>query len=165
MVRERIGWVTRVARRSSWARTILAGIIGGIFFGAIIQFWMGVMTDVGALYGAHSIVRGWIAHLFHSIVGAMILTGIVKQTPLRKYTTKPSGKMAIGLMYGFALWAIFIALILPVWLNMMTQWGGGTPIQDSKLRFPASLLGFSIYGLIVGGSIQLPPSAVRGKRR
>lgn len=147
-------------KRSSWTRTTLMGIIGGILFGIIIQFWMGNMADVGALYGAHSVVRGWIAHLFHSVIGALLFTALVKRTPLRKYTTKLTGKVTVGLLYGVVLWTVFIALLLPVWLDLMTRWGGGTPLLDSKLRFPASLIGFALYGLIVGGGIHLPSSTV-----
>lgn len=148
---------------SLWARTTVMGIMGGILFGATIQFWMGNMVDVGALYGSHSVIWGWVAHLFHSVVGAIILAGIVRHTPLRKYATKPSGKVVVGLVYGFVLWVVFIGVVLPIWLDVMTQWGGGIPLQDSDLRFPASLIGFSLYGLVVSGGIQLAPPAVEEK--
>lgn len=147
-------------RLSRLAKTTLFGIIGGVLFGAVIHFWMMDMVDVGAMYGVHSVILGWIAHLAHSVIGAIVLTSIVSRTSLRGYAMKRTGKVAIGLGYGFVLWTVFIVLILPIWLDVMTQWGGGIPIKNSELRFPESFLGFLLYGSIVGGGIQLPPSTV-----
>lgn len=143
---------------SIWTRSTLIGVIGGVPFGLIIQFWMGNMIDVGAMYGDHSVIRGWIAHLFHSIVGAIVFTGVVSHTRLKNHAIAPSRKVAVGVVYGLVLWAVFSAVILPIWLDVVTQWGGGIPLLDSKLRFPATFIGFVVYGLIVSVGVRLPTS-------
>jgi hypothetical protein len=120
---------------------------------------MGNMIDVGAMYGGHSVTRGWIAHLFHSIVGAIVFTGVVGYTRLKNHAMAPSRKVSFGVVYGLVLWAVFIAVILPIWLDVMTRWGGGTPLLDSKSRFPASFIGFLAYGLIVAWGVRLPTTA------
>lgn len=145
---------------SLWVRTALLGLFGGVLFGVIVQFWMEIMSDVGALYGDHSVVRGWAAHLFHSVVGAFVFTGIVGRSHLSNFVTSASRRAAFGLLYGVILWAIFNGIILPIWLDAMTQWGGGTPVVESKLRFPVSFIGFLMYGLIVSTSVPLPGTPV-----
>lgn len=159
MVSVQIPWVIKSGGLSNWARTVLIGVIGGIPFGLIIQFWMGNMIDVGAMYGDHSVVRGWSAHLLHSIVGAIVFTGIVTNTRLKDHVTAPLRKTAFGIAYGLILWFVFIMALLPVWLGVMTQWGGGTPFLDIKSRFPASVIGFLVYGLIVAWGVQVHASA------
>lgn len=159
MVSQQITRIIKPVWTSNWARPILIGIIGGIPFGLIIQFWMGNMIDVGAMYGDHSVVRGWSAHLFHSVVGAVVFAGIASHTRLKNHAAGPSRKVVFGVAYGLVLWAVFIALILPIWLDMMTRWGGGTPLIGSKLRFPASFIGFLVYGLIVAWGVRLPTTA------
>ena len=159
MKSDRTSPVIKSVWTSTWIRTILIGIIGGIPFGVIIQFWMGDMIDVGALYGDHSVVRGWLAHLFHSSMGGVVFTGIVSQTRLKNLASTLLNKAGFGVAYGLLLWAVFIAVVLPIWLQMMTRWGGGTPVIDSKLRFPASFIGFLVYGLIVALGVRLPAAA------
>lgn len=149
---------------SHWTRTLVTGVIAGIPFGLIIQFWLGNMIDVGAMYGDHSVVRGWIAHLFHSVAGAVVFAGIVSHTRLKNHATAPSRKMALGVVYGLILWAVFVAVILPIGLDMMTRWGGGAPLIDSKLRFPASFIGFLVYGLIVAWGVRLPASVAKNQQ-
>lgn len=140
----------------NWGQTALVGLLGGIPFGLIIHFWMGDMIDVGALYGAHSVTRGWAVHLLHSVIGALVFAILLGYTRLKNYVLTPLRKVIGGLSYGFVLWAVSTVVILPIWLEMMTPWGGGTPVADSDLRLPASLIGFMTYGLIVGGFV--PPS-------
>lgn len=149
---------------SNWARTILIGIIAGIPFGLLIQFWLGNMIDVGALYGEHSVVRGWIAHLFHSVAGAVVFAGIVRHARLENHVTAPSRRTALGVVYGLVLWVLFVAVILPIWLDIMTRWGGGTPLIASKLRFPASFIGFLVYGVIVAWGVRPAASVAKNQQ-
>lgn len=160
MVRKKIAGGVETINTSLWVRTALLGLFGGVLFGGIIQLWMETMIDVGAMYGDHSVVRGWIAHLIHSVVGAFVFTGIVSYTRLRQYVTTAAHRVAFGLLYGFILWSIFSGIILPIWLDAMTQWGGGTPVVESELRFPASFIGFLLYGSIVSTSIPRPATPV-----
>jgi hypothetical protein len=117
------------------------------------------MAVIGTLYGARSLVRGWIAHLIHSVVGAFVFTAIVGRIPLGAYNTQR--RAALGLIYGLVLWIGFMEIIIPTWLDM-TSVTGRTPIVGNRSRFPASFTGFLVYGLVVGTSSRFSPSTDGG---
>jgi len=150
-----------IGRSSTWVRTALIGIVGGILFGLIIQFWMEDMIVVGMLYGVRTTVGGWVAHLFHSVVGSFIFAGIINRTPFRDHMKNTKRTAGFGLIYGLILWIILMKIIIPAWLNM-TPVGGGTPLIDTRSRFPASFIGFLAYGLVVSASVQLSASTKEG---
>lgn len=139
----------------TWGRTVLAGLVAGAIFGLIIQFWVGKMANLGLLYGSRSLALGWITHLFHSLVGAVVFILISTRKPIRPHLTKPSHSVILGLAYGFLLWPIMTIAILPIWTSFMTPWPG-RPLQNfTTTQFFGSLIGFILYGLILGGSMEI----------
>ncbi|PSP90547.1 hypothetical protein BRC90_01155 [Halobacteriales archaeon QS_4_69_34] len=152
---------TGAGRASAWTRTALIGMFAGILFGLIIQFWMEDMAVIGTLYGARSLVRGWIAHLTHSVIGAFVFAVIVGRSPLGNYIVNQKRRAAFGLIYGLVLWIVFMEIIIPMWLDM-TSVTGRTPIVGNRSRFPASFIGFLVYGLVVSTSSRLSPSTNGG---
>lgn len=137
---------------STWKRTALAGLVGGIIFGVIIQFWLGKMSGLGLLYASRSLALGWVTHLFHSIIGAFLFTGIVSRKSVNQHLNKSSYSILIGLIYGFSLWAALTIIILPIWFGVVAPWRGGPPQNFTNSQFIGSLIGFLVYGAIVGGS-------------
>lgn len=143
---------------TEWRRTAFVGLVGGIIFGVIIQFGLDKMTGIGILYESRSLVLGWIAHLFHSVVGALIFMGIISRRSVNQHLTKPSYSIVLGMIYGFLLWIALTIIILPFWFGRVAPWNGG-PLQNfTNLQLFGSLVGFLVYGMIVGGGvrIQLP---------
>lgn len=135
---------------TAWKRTALAGLIGGILFGVIVQFWLGKMSGMGLLYGSRSLTRGWISHLFHSIIGALLFMSIVNRKPFDRYLDEPLYRIVLGLMYGLFLWAALTAIILPIWFGVVAPWPGGPPQNFTNSQFIGSLIGFLTYGAVVG---------------
>lgn len=143
---------------TEWKRTVVAGLVGGIIFGVIIQFWLDKMAGLGLLYGSRSLVLGWISHLFYSIVGAFIFRGVISQKSVNQYLSKPSHRIVLGLIYGFILWAALTSIILPIWFRVVAPWPGG-PLQNfTNFQLLGSLIGFLVYGSIVVGSVQIKRS-------
>ena len=139
---------------SVWGRTVLAGLVAGALFGIIIQFWLGKMTGMGLLYGgSRSLIRGWIVHLFHSIIGAVVFVAITTRRPIERYLTERSYDTIFGLVYGFVLWAVITIVLLPMWFGLTVAWPEG-PLQNFTTgELFGSLIGFSLYGMVLGGSV------------
>ena len=71
--------------RPRWLRTwgggVVAGLVAGVGMGLVIQFGAGTMALVGALYGFPTVFAGWVAHLFHSVVFALVFVAVVVLFP------------------------------------------------------------------------------------
>jgi hypothetical protein len=117
----------------------LAGIVGGIVFGLLMQVIMPPMLGmIGSLIGAPSI--GWGLHLvFSAIIGAFF--GLV----LGPRVTSWSTAAALGAGYGFVWWILGPLLIMPTWMGMGPMLG--MAFDTSNLM---SLGGHLIYGVVTG---------------
>lgn len=84
----------------TWSSAVLGGLAGGLAFGFLLQM-MGAMPAIAALYGMESVAVGWIAHLFHSVVFALVFAATVVSTD---YRTAGTGTLvALGAGYGVVL--------------------------------------------------------------
>lgn len=137
---------------TTWKRTAFGGLVGGAIFGVIIQFWLGKMGGMGLLYASRSLALGWFTHLFHSIIGALLFMSIVSRKAVNQHLNKPSYRIILGLIYGFFLWAALTAIILPIWFGVVAPWPGGPPQNFTNSQYIGSLIGFLVYGAIVGAS-------------
>jgi len=143
-----------IAGLSLLGRTVLAGLVVGVLSGISIQFWLDKMAGIGLLYGGpRSPILGWIVHLFHSVVGALVFMAIITRKPIERYLTKLSYNMLCGLIYGFLLWTMTTVVLLPIWFGLMVPWPGGPLRNFTIVELFGSLVGFSLYGLILGGSV------------
>lgn len=131
----------------------LAGLIGGVVFGLMVQFGLERMGTIGAMYtlGEPSASVGWVAHVVHSVLfGAAF--GLVVDRPLfDDVAASIPGSVGLGLAYGTALWAVNIVVLWPLWLNAVS-------VPDAPaLPFLAvlPLVGHLVYGGLTGGLFSL----------
>lgn len=130
----------------------VAGLAAGIVFGAVIQFVLGRMTAVGALYtlGEPSLSVGWVAHMGHSALFAIIFGLVTRVGALREYVRAPTTGLALGVAFGAALWLVNIGFVWPVWLNTIG-------VMDLPVPYlaPRPLVGHLVWGAILGAAFPL----------
>lgn len=135
-----------------WAAAIVGGLVGGIGMGALLQSTTNAMPVIGALYGQPTLVGGWLAHLFNSVVFALVFAGAVTLTPLREYAEGISTCTGLGLGYGALLGIVASGVILPLALTL----AGATALPVARWPLPGVAFGtvfavsHLVYGLGVG---------------
>lgn len=136
-----------------WASAGIAGAVAGIVFGLLIQFVVGSMTTIGALFGSPGIVTGWIVHLAFSIAFALVFAAIVEWDPIEDYANRWTTGIGLGLVYGGVLWLVNLAFIWPIWLNAVGFPPGGTlPVPFLQIK---PFIGHLVYGAILGAGYPL----------
>lgn len=132
-----------------WTSAAVAGVAGGLVFGLLLQFGVGAMETVGALFGVPGLITGWLVHLAFSIGFALVFAGVIELEtfePVRNNLVTATG---LGVAYGALLWLVNLAFIWPIWLNAV-----GFPAADA-ITVPyldaSAFVGHLVYGAIVGG--------------
>jgi hypothetical protein len=137
--------VRRLTTTGRWSAAVTAGLAAGVLMGLLMQFVMGAMPMVGALYGVPTVTAGWIAHLVHSVVLALVFAAIVTAGPTSRYARTATGIVGLGLAYGAVTWFLLAGFVMPVWLGAL-----GTPgVTVPTLSVP-SLLAHLVYGGVLG---------------
>jgi hypothetical protein len=141
--------------------TVGAGVVGGVGFGLVLQFGMGAMPTIGSLYGQPNVLGGWIAHLVHSVIFAVIFVAAITRTGLRRYAGSGARIVGLGAAYGALLGVVTGAFVMPIWANAVAGAGMSVP----SLSAP-SYLGHLLFGALVGavyvvarGAGSPPPTA------
>jgi len=121
-----------------------AGLVAGTVMGAILQLFSGQIGIIGGLYGVQTVTVGWITHLFHSVVFAMLFAAL-----WNRYRSNPSIERVfeptlLGAGFGFVLWLVAAGIVMGVWLNLV---GIGSPVPN--LGF-VSLAGHLSWGGTLG---------------
>ena len=125
----------------TWSSALLGGLAGGLGFGLLLQM-MGAMPVIASLYGMESVTAGWVAHLFHSVVFALVFAAALTRT---KYRNAGVGLItALGAGYGAVLWVVAAAIVMPLWLTAL---GTDAPFPNFDLT---SLVGHLVYGVLLG---------------
>jgi hypothetical protein len=128
-----------------WLAAIGAGLVGGIGFGLVLQFVMGAMPVIGSLYGQPTVLVGWLAHLVHSVIFAMLFVTLITRTGLRRYAGSTARITGLGTVYGSVLGVVTGAFVMPIWANAVA--GAGMPVPF--LSVP-SFLGHLLFGALLG---------------
>lgn len=149
--RDDIEPVQIVDRISLW-RAVLAGLVGGLAFGLLIQFALERMTAIGAMYtlGEPSLSIGWVAHLFHSVLFGAAFGLVSEHQPIRGFVGRNLATATVaGAVFGVILWSVNIVVLWPLWLQAVSF----GPAAGMSVPFLAvrPLVGHVIYGLITGG--------------
>lgn len=99
----------------------LASIVAGIAFGLVIQFVVGSMAIIGALFtfGQEGLLQGWATHMILSLVFALLYAVITWSESLSGYAGEPKTGFALGAAYGSVLWVVNVGIIWPVWMNVV----------------------------------------------
>ena len=137
---ETIGRRATVER--TWSSAVLGGVAGGLVFGVLLQA-TGAMPIIASLYGLESVTAGWVAHLFHSVVFALVFAAAVGRTSYRDAGLVPI--TALGAGYGVVLWIVAAAIAMPLWLGAFGLDAPGIPNLDMT-----SLVGHLLYGAVLG---------------
>lgn len=131
---------------TKWSSVVAASLAAGVAMGIPMQFVMGIMPTVGALYGFESVAVGWVVHLFHSAVFGVIFAGVVSVGPLKEHAAFFPESIGVGAGYGVAVWAFGSVIAMPLWLEAAGMGGPGVPNVS-----PMSLAGHVVYGVLLGG--------------
>ena len=137
--------------RSPWTalgRGAGAGLVAGVAFGLLIQFVLGRMVTIGALYtfGEPDLAVGWAAHVGNSLLFGGIFGLLVLSRRLGPYLARVPTAVAGGVGFGLVLYLVNIGLIWPLWLNSV---GLGANLSVPYLP-GLPLVGHLVYGTILG---------------
>lgn len=139
---------------------VVAGIIGGIAMGVVLQFGTDILPLVGSLTGQPSLVIGWIIHLVMSAVFGAAFVVLVSLPIFHDVSRSFSGTVLLGIVHATMLATLVIA-ILPFTMTIFgtSQMGGPLPFQQvpgpgGGGLIPAAIFGVShlLYGAILGGA-------------
>ena len=126
-------------------RAAVAGIVAGAVMGGVYWLTSGVLPVIGALYGVESAAIGWITHLFHSIVFALLFVAGASTSPLRDRIGRPLRAAVVGLSWGVLLWLVAAGMFMPLWLRAV-----GIPAPLPNLP-GIGLVAHAAWGVTLGG--------------
>jgi len=150
------GGQARYVDRITLGRAVVAGVLGGLAFGLVIQFVIGRMGAIGALYnfGDPSIPIGWIAHAVHSVFFGAVFGLVTEQEPFHSWMEHGFVSASlVGIGFGTGLYAVNIAFIWPFWLATV----GFPPAAGWSIPFTPvmPLVGHLVFGVILGSVFHL----------
>jgi signal transduction histidine kinase len=126
-------------------RGVVAGVVAGVGMGLVAQFVAGQMAVIGALYGVDNVAVGWVSHLFHSVVFALVFVVGTTHGRFRGGRRSVATVAAAGTGYGIALWLVAAGIVMPLWLRAV---GVTAPVPNLQ---PLSLAGHLVWGCVFGG--------------
>ena len=130
-------------------RAVTAGLLAGVVMGGFYQAATGTMPVIGALYGVSSVAVGWITHLFHSVVFALVFATGCTAFDIEQYVSSLLQAAGVGLAWGGMLWFVAAGFVMPAWLVAV-----GKPAALPTLEL-VGLIGHSVWGVTLGGSYVL----------
>ena len=125
-------------------RAVAAGLGAGVAMGGLYWATSDALPVIGALYGVESVAVGWITHLFHSVVFALLFVAGASRSGLGSRVNRPLGASVAGLGWGVTLWLVAAGLIMPLWLR-----GVGVPATLPNLP-RIGLVGHGLWGATLG---------------
>lgn len=140
-------------------RAVVAGLGAGAVMGGVYLLTSGVLPVIGALYGVESAAIGWVTHLFHSVVFALLFVAGASTPSIRKHVGRPVGAAAGGLAWGVVLWLVAAGVVMPVWLRAVG-------IVASLPTLPAvGLVAHGLWGVTLGAGYVLLGGRFDGRNR
>lgn len=103
---------------------------------------------IPAMYGLSGAVAGWIVHLSHSAILGVVFAGALGALG---YEDSLGGAVALGLVYGAALWFALAVLAFPVWLQAV-DFPKAPAFPNWNLQV---LVPHLLYGLSLGAAYPL----------
>ena len=140
-VADRIG-----LRAPAVTRAVTAGLVAGLLMGGFYQATTGTMSVIGSLYGISHAGIGWLTHLFHSTVFALLFAAGCTAIDVRRYASTLPQAGAVGLAWGVVLWFVAAGFVMPAWLVAI-----GAPASLPTLDL-VGLLAHAIWGVALGVS-------------
>jgi signal transduction histidine kinase len=130
-------------------RATTAGVVAGVVMGSFLQLAADSLPVIGALYSVNSPGIGWLTHLFHSVIFALLFATGYQYTD-RGTSLSPRRRASLfGLGWGTVLWFVAAGFVMPAWLSIL-----GQPATLPNLT-PIGLLAHLLWGLTLGLSYTL----------
>lgn len=123
---------------------VVAGALAGVLMGVLSQQFAGLLPVIGSLYGTFDPLVGWITHLFHSVVFAVVFAAGCAHLGPRVRGDADAAAAALGLAWGLLLWFVAAGFVMPVWLRLT---GGSVAVPNLTA---VGLLTHAAWGLTVG---------------
>lgn len=127
--------------------SIGAGIVAGVVMGVYFVLATDQLPVIGALYGVENPLIGWITHLFHSVVFALLFAAGVFHHSLNSITQRPLGLIGAAIGWGAVLWLFAAGIIMPFWLRVI-----GESAMFPTLS-PPGLISHLLWGVSLGLTI------------
>lgn len=140
---------TTTISRSTIVRSTTAGFAAGAAMGGFLQLTAGALPIIGALYAVSHAGVGWVTHLFHSVIFALLLTTALQYTEWQPSVLPSARPLVFSLGWGLLLWLVAAGFIMPVWLRALNQ---PAMLPNLTLR---GLGGHLIWGATLGWSYML----------
>ncbi|WP_458209783.1 hypothetical protein [Haladaptatus sp. NG-SE-30] len=125
-----------------WVPAIVSGLFAGLIMGYLMRT---AMPIIGGLYGQPTVLAGWVAHLFHSVVFALIFVAIITRPQVKDYANTIPKVGILGAIYGFAMTFVTAGVVLPLWAGA---------VGAADLPFPfLPVMEFTlhlVYGIVLG---------------
>ena len=128
------------------ARAMAAGLLAGLLMGGFYQATTGTMSVIGSLYGISHAGIGWLTHLFHSTVFALLFAAGCTAIDVRRHVSTLPQAAGVGLAWGVVLWFVAAGFVMPAWLVAI-----GQPASLPTLGL-VGLLAHAIWGVALGVS-------------
>ena len=103
------------------ARATTAGLGAGVLMGGVLQLTAGSLPVIGALYSVGHVGVGWITHLFHSVIFALLFATGSEYTDWGVSLSPPVRAAGVGLVWGTVLWFVAAGFVMPAWLRLLGQ--------------------------------------------
>ncbi|MFB6159941.1 MAG: histidine kinase [Haloferacaceae archaeon] len=141
-----------------WKGGVVAGIAGAAVMAVLVSLMNPptLAVAIPALYGLAppaNGVAGWAVHLSHGAVFGVIFAALARTDALHAVREDVVRSVAVGAVYGVAIWVVAAALLMPLWLAAV-----GFPNAPPFPNFAVpSLLWHVVFGVVLGGAF--PPLA------
>lgn len=133
-------------RAPALTRALTAGLFAGLLMGGFYQATTGTMSVIGSLYGVSHAGIGWLTHLFHSTVFALLFAAGCTAIDVRRYASTLPRAGGVGLAWGVVLWFVAAGFVMPAWLVAI-----GEPASLPTLDL-VGLLAHALWGVTLGVS-------------
>lgn len=138
-----------------WVAAAVAGLLAGVGMGVVLTGGTEILPTIGAIYGMETFVGGWLAHLFHSVVFALVFAAILSRPLVRHESFGLSTFVGIGIGYGAFLGLVTGGVIFPLAINASIDAGLPFPFVPTpgiETFATALVMGVShlVYGAILG---------------
>jgi len=92
---------------------LVAGLLGGIVMGVVLQAGTDLLQVLAAFAGGRSLVRGWIVHLLFSLGYGALFAAVVSYPPVRDFLSEfgPLHWVLVGITYATMIAAVSIAVL------------------------------------------------------
>lgn len=126
----------------------VAGFVGGVVMGGLAQLMAPVVITeyIPRIVGLSGAVPGWIVHLLVATVFGGGYAALATETSFVERSPSVLWDAALGLGYGFVVWIVAMAAVMPLWLEAV----GTVETLPVPWLNPMPLMAHLVYGLVVG---------------